>query len=103
MPSGGAGAREGDEGADPLGPGARFDAQSASGGGIAAVGEPGAGAAGAALGRARARAEAAMHPAAAVGHGGLAAAPAPAGVGAAARCGQEVPGPGAVPEPAAAI
>src|SRR5262245_14730596 len=70
---------------------------------IEAVGEAGAAAALAALGRARTRAQAAMHPAAAVPHGRLTAGAAGAGAGAAAGRGQEIAGPGAVPEAAAAF
>jgi hypothetical protein len=102
MPSG-AGAHQGDEGADAATMGAGFGPEFADVGGVAAMGEAGAARAGETLGRARPGAEAAMHPAAAVAHGRLAAGAAAAGAGAAARGGQEVARRVAVLETAAAV
>jgi hypothetical protein len=100
MPSGGLKAEEGAHAAEM---GAGFHHQGAAGGRVAAVGEARAGAAGAALGGARAGAQAAMQAAAAVGHGRLAAAALLPGAGAAPGRGQEIAGPGAVPQPPAAV
>jgi len=102
MPSGAA-AHQNGKGANAAAVGAGGRAKRADMGGVAAVGEPGVAAALATLGRARAGAQAAMHPAAAVAHGRLTAGAAGAGAGAAAGRGEEVAGPGAIPQPPAAV